>query len=83
MIWTKKLPKKSGYYWFWCSNDTGWPEIVRVYETVKDNFKFQQVYGHISYDVESVPDHFSNYKFGPEIKVPSARNLRKKYNYRF
>jgi hypothetical protein len=81
--WTKKLLKRRGYYWFWYDNglDISWPEIIHVFETTIGRFVMRPIYG--GFDSECVLEpvilqkKYHRYHFGPAIKEPSCRNLRK------
>lgn len=72
--WTKKIPKKNGLFWFWTTRLAGIPTIVVVQDGEMAPLQTFDQMKKITYVTKQCPD----YKFGPEVKPPSVRNLNKK-----
>lgn len=86
--WTKRLPKKNGYYWFWYdqAEGIGWPEIIYVVETTTGrfvmDFVFQRADSKCVLEDAALQAKYHRYHFGPVIKEPSCRDLRKSVKYK-
>ena len=78
-MWTKKIPKSPGLYWFWHSNESKDAVIIRVlyHQTTLALYEVETADGPMI-PVSDVAIYYMNYHFGPKILVPSVRDLRKR-----
>lgn len=78
-MWTKKTPKSPGFYWFWHSGSEA--QIVQVIAALKDDPDgdwLLNLMTNVQIRIGDTPIYYIGYHFGPKIRVPSIRDLKKR-----